>query len=69
MFHKSAPSCGVEFRPPILYMIFWGQTHTNPHPKRHLDWFTAFAGLTVLTGTDTRRHRAIALYRVVRIKN
>jgi len=32
-------------------------THPNPHPKRHLDWFSRFAWLTTATDRQTDRPR------------
>jgi len=38
---------------PIKYMIPWA--HPSPKPKRHLDWFCRFAGLTTVTQRQTDR--------------
>jgi len=32
-------------------MVPWA--HLRPQPKRHLDWFSHFAGLTIVTDRQT----------------
>jgi len=45
------PFCG--YLDPILHMIPWA--HPSPQPKRHLDRFSHFAGLTTVTDRQTDR--------------
>jgi len=38
---------------PIYYMVTWAQP--SPQPKEHLDQFSRFAGLTIVTDRETDR--------------
>jgi len=49
---QSYPS-RVGIRTPIEYVLPWA--HPSPHPKRHLDRFGCFAGLTIVTNRQTDR--------------
>ena len=62
---KSAPSRGGSG--PHLIIVPWALP--SPHPKRYLDWFSHFAGLTVVTCRQTDRqtdhaHLYVAIGRI-----
>jgi len=51
---KLALSMGM-WTPSNNLVVPWA--HRNPQPKRHLDWFSHFAGLTSVKGRQTDRPR------------
>jgi len=62
----SLPSLKIAFcgdLDPILDMIPWA--HPSPQPKRHLDRFSHFAGLTTVTDRRTDRDaRSLTIGRI-----
>ena len=52
------PGRGVGYMPPLQWPFPWGSlAHTSVSPKRHLDQFSRFSGLTGVPNTNTERPR------------
>jgi len=47
-------------RPP-LNTWFLGPMHPSPYPKRHLDWFIRFVGLTAVANRRTHTNHATSV--------
>ena len=42
-----------------LHLMYCSVAHPNPQAKRHLDWFSRFAGLTIMIGRQTDKQTTL----------